>query len=71
LPKHNAAAAAAAAQDADGAVFGDMPDADRAEAARRARLGPLLVAVTGASPLIRQVYINTADSLNIIYPAGV
>lgn len=44
-------------------------DADRAEAARRARLGPLLVAVTGASPLIRQVYINTADSLNVIYPA--
>jgi signal transduction histidine kinase/ActR/RegA family two-component response regulator len=44
-------------------------EADRLEAARRAQLGPLLVAVAGASPLIRQVYINTADSLNVIYPA--
>ena len=43
-------------------------DADRDTAAAWAGVDPLMVSLTAASPLVRQVYVNTADSLNRIYP---
>ncbi|MFD2174217.1 sensor histidine kinase [Rhodobacter lacus] len=42
--------------------------AEREKLWRTATLDPLLRAITEANPLIRQTYLNTADSLNRIYP---
>ena len=60
-------------QDAGGsAVFysGIVPvgPAEREKVWRSARLDPIMRSITASDPLIQQVYLNTHDSLNRIYP---